>query len=789
MISNNGYVESDESINVKDSTILLSIKNFFSLKNIIFILLCIAMSNISFVGEKSSYIFILFAVANIFNVPLILVLLSSIGGLAIFNNFNINNIILIVGFFVIFTLITAVINVEGVSKKISVFIKLLVSTLIVELISNFLASTLVTNILGIVVSMIVVSIFYFIFVNGIYVFNNFLKGYVFSIEEKVSMIVILSMIATLLNNVTIFNLSIFYILIFAILLIFGYKSGWAAGSCAGVSVGLILAILCNINIIYVVIFGFTGLIAGLLKNTGKIGVIIGFLIGSTYILYCTSGFNDIALRVSEFMIASISLLFMPKQLEIQIDKLFNKNNSLEKSYDNMLDVASNVKNKVGAISDVFDSLSEIVLEDSIEDKKETREVIKQYIINYFTNTCIGCDNIDKCNNNERLELTVDYIVSKLENNEKIDINMLDIKCNINQNIIDDIYEIYNSIKLMRIIKQKETENSKKLSKQYEEVSKLLTNIVNNINDNSITVTKKHDQLRDELKFHGYLVYEDDYNEESGNIEYTFITDILSNIDKQKKEIISICSDILGQNMVIKLILNITKSEKSKIKLVSVPDYNVNVNIINVPKRDETISGDSYLSYELDDLKHISVISDGEGNGKSAAKASTTVLNMLEKLLNGGFSESKAIDIINSVIKLKSENSNFSTLDAVIVNLKTAIAQFIKLGSAPTYILSEDKVVTINNITLPVGILKDSQYLPIERKLRPNDIIIQVSDGVIPDKLDYNNNYFIDAIKKIDNNKSVKAISEELYKAVLKNYKDQLADDVTIIVTKFNKNKK
>ena len=37
--------------------------------------------------------------------------------------------------------------------------------------------------------------------------------------------------------------------------------------------------------------------------------------------------------------------------------------------------------------------------------------------------------------------------------------------------------------------------------------------------------------------------------------------------------------------------------------------------------------------ELEDLKHISVISDGAGYGKEAKRASNMVINMLEKLLN------------------------------------------------------------------------------------------------------------------------------------------------------------
>lgn len=74
-------------------------------------------------------------------------------------------------------------------------------------------------------------------------------------------------------------------------------------------------------------------------------------------------------------------------------------------------------------------------------------------------------------------------------------------------------------------------------------------------------------------------------------------------------------------MVIKLILNSSKKEKSKIKVVSTPEFNVQNSVISIAKNGEEVSGDSYLIEELQDLKHISVISDGEGNGRNASKSS------------------------------------------------------------------------------------------------------------------------------------------------------------------------
>lgn len=784
MISNNSYVRTNNfSKNI--SVIFNTLKKFINVKNIIFIILSLCLSNTSFMGNYTPFSIVIFGVASVFNVPLILVLLSSIAGLLL-QTVSWGILIKLLAFFIVFTLITVIINIEGVSRKFSVFIKFMISLLVVELGYNIINGTLVTDFFAILSNIAVCLILYFLFVSGVYVLTNITKGYVFSKEESISMILVLAIALTIFKDVMILQFSVFNILILILVLIFGWKNGWVSGTAAGLVIGLILTLIANVNMTYVVTLAFSGFISGILSKVGKIGVVIGFIVGNLYIAYYANGFSELTMRVSELVISSVVLLFMPKILESKLDRIFNKNKTLDGAYQNMLDSSSSVREKIGAVSDVFDSIASVVVDVSDEDKHETREVIKKYIENTINEKCLGCTRRKECLNREKLELVVDYIANKLENNEAISEKMLDFNCEFSNDMIKDIYEVYNSMKLMRILKEKEKQNSSKISKQYKEVSKILSNISKNIKSDIIKIDKKQEKLREELKFYGYLVYEDEFKEENSSVEYTFVTNILNNIDKQKKEIISIASNILERPMVVKLILNSSKSEKSKIKLVSKPDFEVQSSIINVPKSSEEISGDSYLIEELPDLKYLSVISDGQGCGRGASKSSRMVIDMLERLISGGFNENSAIEIINSVIKLKSNDSNSSTLDNMIIDLRTGESEYIKLGSAPTYIIHEGKVITISNMNIPIGISDMPDYLPITRKLVNDDIVIQISDGVVADNIDVTNNYFTNYLKNVDVNKSPKIISDELYKLVLRENKNILKDDVTIIVTKLKK---
>ncbi|MEG1705237.1 MAG: SpoIIE family protein phosphatase [Clostridia bacterium] len=99
-------------------------------------------------------------------------------------------------------------------------------------------------------------------------------------------------------------------------------------------------------------------------------------------------------------------------------------------------------------------------------------------------------------------------------------------------------------------------------------------------------------------------------------------------------------------------------------------------------------------------------------------------------------------------------------------------------------LQNGKIITINSINIPVGLISNSEYLPISKRLNNGDIIVQISDGVVKDDMNINDNYFTKILSSIDTNKNSKEIANELHKLLLKEYKNILNDDITIIVNKF-----
>ena len=103
------------------------------------------------------------------------------------------------------------------------------------------------------------------------------------------------------------------------------------------------------------------------------------------------------------------------------------------------------------------------------------------------------------------------------------------------------------------------------------------------------------------------------------------------------------------------------------------------------------------------------------------------------------------------------------------------------------LIENGKVVTITSTTIPVGLVDNTDYIPICKKLNDGDFIIQVSDGVVFDDMDPNSNYLKNYLVTCDINKPAKIIAQEIKEVLYLNNGGVLDDDATIIVNKIEKN--
>ena len=153
-------------------------------------------------------------------------------------------------------------------------------------------------------------------------------------------------------------------------------------------------------------------------------------------------------------------------------------------------------------------------------------------------------------------------------------------------------------------------------------------------------------------------------------------------------------------------------------------------IARIGKGCEKISGDTFLLTNLPGGKKGIALSDGMGAGEHAFRESAMVVEMLEELLEAGFSVKTAIEMMNTVLVIGREEMKFSTIDVCIFDLYTARCEMVKAGASVTFIKRKDMVEQIFSETLPVGVLQEMNVDVIDKKLNSGDFVIMVTDGVM-----------------------------------------------------------
>ena len=103
--------------------------------------------------------------------------------------------------------------------------------------------------------------------------------------------------------------------------------------------------------------------------------------------------------------------------------------------------------------------------------------------------------------------------------------------------------------------------------------------------------------------------------------------------------------------------------------------------------------------------------------------------LLREFLRTGFLKDKALSMLNSALAIKGDDESFSTVDLLEIDLRTAEAEFLKIGSAQSFIRHRDELEILSAAGLPVGILDEVRPATISRRLFAGDIVVMVSDGV------------------------------------------------------------
>ncbi len=194
-------------------------------------------------------------------------------------------------------------------------------------------------------------------------------------------------------------------------------------------------------------------------------------------------------------------------------------------------------------------------------------------------------------------------------------------------------------------------------------------------------------------------------------------------------------------------------------------------------KDDEVNGDTVSFMQGKNNFFRALICDGMGSGRDAAASSRLAVLFIEKMLETDTEKGIILELLNTALMSRSYES-FSTVDLLETDLLTGKSVFIKAGAAPTYIIRTGKLYKIFSATPPVGIIQGFTTEITRFSVEPGDVIIMVSDGVVPNNED---SAWLAQLIKLDVAKDAPEIAKEVLEA-----SEEInirADDVSICVIK------
>ena len=649
-------------------------------------------------------------------------------------------------------------NEESRNEKIKLGRRIFVASLIVGLVKIMISGFLFYDLFVAISMSMLTYILYKIFVNAIAVILDFTEKRAFTLEEIMGASVLLTVAICCFGNPQIFGFSIRNIMAIFIVLVLGWKNGMLVGATSGVTIGVTLGIVAENEPITIAAYAISGLIAGILNKFGKIGVIVGFILGDILLTYLSNGGVENLIVFKEILIAGIGLLAVPKNIKLDIENIIKEKTFLPVATNRGLDKSKETITKLKNMSEAIEQMAISYIDDS-EKQEKYKENNKQIFITELLNSTESLeDNILYDNISDVDGKIVNEIFEELLKKQFIkEKDLIDIFAKNNNYIVgfdDDertvkdevqkmtrtINSAYRISKMNFIWNKKLKEEKKNVGSQLNGVSKAISAIAEDLKKETKVddeFTKETEEIALLLKEKEILVQDLTINKNEDNritVELYVEKTNKKNVDDFIKKI---TEKTLKDNLELaqKEVIETQKTVKYIFK--SANKYTIEIGQAIAIKDGNKVSGDSILYTILQDGKYLLAISDGMGSGEKAKKSSQIVTNMLQKLLNTGFNKESSIDLINTNL-LNVSQDVYATLDVAIVDLFKGSIEFIKAGCAPSYIKNKKKVQIIKSASLPTGIVKNISKDITERKIEDEELVVMCSDGIIDSNVEYKN---------------------------------------------------
>ena len=395
-----------------------------------------------------------------------------------------------------------------------------------------------------------------------------------------------------------------------------------------------------------------------------------------------------------------------------------------------------VTKRLKGYSEAFERLS-----NSFAEWEEKQDVMgRNDIENIFRllseNVCAGCQNLENCwehNYYSTYSDTLD-IIDRAWQNGRVDIDVIEVeqvrKCVFIQEFIMQIEMAVEVSRLNIRWRNKVIETKEAFQNQFREVAMVMENAAVTVDSPDYFKLKEKQKITDELEAIGVEV-RDIYGVKATYDRLKLVIECRTKATAHvtSKNMAAIVTMVLGREFIMPEDKIYISKEFENYSLYEETKYKVMTGVARVAKSGEKENGDNYSFSNIENGEVVMLLCDGMGSGSNACISSRKVVELMENLMEAGFSWKCAVSFVNAVYAWGGEGKDMYALDMGLVNLYTGTISFVKEGAFATFIKRKNWVESISSVSLPGGIFVKSQMDVVEKKLYNGDFVIMVSDGV------------------------------------------------------------
>lgn len=576
-------------------------------------------------------------------------------------------------------------------------------------------------------------------------------------------------------GINVIQISLIQLVALNMLLYVGYQFGVEASSIMGAAIGFAAYyVKAEGTVDSFIIWSILGIISGLFREIGKVGTAIAYF-AAFIILNLVYGTKSIDFKTLEMLVFTIGLfLIVPTKKKEKL--LRSKTLTLEEN-----EIENMVYNKLDRFAQTFENLAKnFIYPKSFQEQLSNNE-INQLIDHVADKICKDCSMCNMCWQKDFYDTyrTVYSVLAAVE--KKGEVLVEDIpkefykQCLKADEFIIMVNRVFELYKANLIWENKMVEHRGLFAEQFLNVSQIIKELSENISkskyEHGVFVKKLKEEI-DSNNMEIVNIHMEHYPNEREEIlidvkevkDSNYIKEILKTINKiDAKKFILKEVEVLSEGGIKRCIF----TEKESFKLVK--------GYASINKNDQEVSGDCFTFIDLDSGKDIIALSDGMGSGEQAFKESKATIEMLEQLLDGGFDINVAIKMVNSILGIRNNHQAFATLDICMIDRYTGECSFIKNGAVTTFLKRGQYVEQIKTDTLPLGMFKEVEYTTLNKRLKADDLVIMMSDGISESKI-----WLEEVIEQLDTLNPQK-IADYILDLAKEKSGGTASDDMTVLV--------